>query len=131
MGTLRGDNGGERPPEGGVPGLPPEWGTVVIPDDPSELAAETQAVRRELRGQLRRARWRRRFGLPTRPTRRRSEDAASLGVPVLIMAIAVLATLTSLFAVAWPRQTRTVPPPSSTAAARRIDPTGLELTDPH
>lgn len=130
MGTLRGDNGGERPPEGGVPGLPPEWGTIVIPDDPSELTAEIRAVRRELRGQLRRARWRRRLGLRTRPTRHHGEDAAALGVPVLIMAIAILATLTSLFAVAWPRQTRAVPPPSSTAAARRIDPARIGLTDP-
>ena len=40
MGSLRGDNGGERPPEGGgLPDLPPEWGTIVIPDDASALEA--------------------------------------------------------------------------------------------
>jgi hypothetical protein len=105
MSTLGGGNGDGWPPEGGgqsdgLPGLPPEWGTVVIPDDPAELADEAAEVRRELRRQARRATWRRRLGLPARVA---GEDGQpSLGLPLLIMSIAVIATLTSLFAVAWP-----------------------------
>ncbi len=68
MGTLRGDNGGGRPPDGGgLPDLPPEWGTVVIPDDLTELDDEAAVIRRDFRRQARRNRWRRRFGRP-RPT---------------------------------------------------------------
>jgi hypothetical protein len=100
MGTLGESNGGDRPPDGdGLPGLPPEWGTIVIPDDPAELADEAAAVRRELRSASRRSRWRRRLRLGPR-------QEPSLGLPLLIMAIAVIATLTSLFAVAWPRSQR-------------------------
>jgi len=102
MGTLGESNGGDRPPNGdGLPGLPPEWGTVVIPDDPAELADEAAAVRRELLASLRRTRWRRRLRL-----RRRHGDEPTLGLPLLIMAIALIATLTSLFAVAWPKPQR-------------------------
>src|SRR3954470_5188308 len=44
MGT-QGGNGGSWPPEGGgppddLPEIPPEWGVVVVPDDPGELADE-------------------------------------------------------------------------------------------
>ena len=35
MGTLGDDNGGPSPGSGGLPDLPPEWGVVIIPDDPS------------------------------------------------------------------------------------------------
>jgi hypothetical protein len=99
MGTLRGDNGGGQPPNGGgLPDLPPEWGVVIIPDDPSELDREATQVRRELRWHARGIRWRRRLHLPARGRR----DASSLGLPLLIMAIAIVATLTSLFALAWP-----------------------------
>lgn len=101
MGTLGESNGGDRPPNGdGLPGLPPEWGVVVIPDDPAELADEAAAVRRELRYATRQSLWRRRLRF------RRSSDEPSLGLPLLIMAIAVIATLTSLFAVAWPKPQR-------------------------
>jgi hypothetical protein len=95
MGSQRGDNGGGPPPNGGLPDLPPEWGVVIIPDDPSELAREANQVRRELRWHTRGIRWRRRLHLPAR-------RADGLGLPLLIMAVAVAATLTSLFALAWP-----------------------------
>src|SRR3954464_9707963 len=49
MGTLGDDNGGPPPGGGGLPDLPPEWGVIIIPDDPSELAPEIDEVRRELR----------------------------------------------------------------------------------
>lgn len=108
MGTLGGSNGDGWPAEGGgqpdgLPGLPPEWGTIVIPDDPAELADEAAEVRREMRRQARRRAWRRRLGLPPRPADEQSQP--SLGLPLLIMSIAVIATLTSLFVVAWPGRT--------------------------
>ncbi|GAA1025905.1 hypothetical protein GCM10009557_01640 [Virgisporangium ochraceum] len=103
MGTPRGGNGDEQPPGGGGPFdgdsfVPPEWGPVVIPDDASALSDESAAIRKEFRREARRYRWRRRFRL-TAPRRR---ESASLAVPLAIMAIAVVATLISLFAVAWP-----------------------------
>jgi hypothetical protein len=103
MKTPRGGNGDEQPPSGGGPfdglsGMPPEWGPVVIPDDPSALDAEAQVIRKEFRRDARRYRWRRRLRLSAPRTR----EAPSLGVPLAIMAIAVVATLISLFAVAWP-----------------------------
>jgi hypothetical protein len=78
--------------------MPPEWGPVVIPDDASALDDEAAAIRKEFRRDARRYRWRRRLRLSTP----RSREAPSLGVPLAIMAIAVVATLISLFAVAWP-----------------------------
>ena len=108
------DNGGTHPPEGGgspdgLPDLPPEWGTVVIPDDASALADEAALVRRELRRSRRRSRL-------LRLVPGASEDAGgpSLGIPLLIMVVAMLATLSSLFVVAWPSALvrRTPPPPA-------------------
>ena len=40
----------------GLPDLPPEWGEVVIPDDPAELDEEAEVVRKELRRAARKAR---------------------------------------------------------------------------
>ncbi len=102
MGSLRGDNGGEQPPGGGLPDLPPEWGTVIIPDDPAELDHEATQVRRELRRFARRNRWRRRLHRPPVGQLHTSRATPTLGLPLLIMAVAILATLTSLFALAWP-----------------------------
>jgi hypothetical protein len=103
MGTPRGGNGDEQPPGGGGPfdgvsGLPPEWGPVIIPDDLSALSDESVAIRKQFRRDARRYRWRRRLRL----TVPRNRESASLAVPLAIMAIAVVATLISLFAVAWP-----------------------------
>jgi hypothetical protein len=105
MGNQRGNNGGERPQEGdGLPDLPPEWGTIIIPEHPGELDDEGAALRRVFRREARRRRWRRRFHLRIRPLQRVDEDSPGLAVPLLIMTVAVVATLTSLFAVAWPGQ---------------------------
>src|SRR5260370_261981 len=51
MSGLGGGNGDGWPPDGGgqpdgLPGLPPEWGTIVIPDDPAHLATEATKGRR-------------------------------------------------------------------------------------
>src|SRR5690242_12605403 len=104
MGTLRGDNGGsERPQDGGgLPDLPPEWGTIIIPDDPSALADEGSSIRRQFRRAGMRRRWRRRLHLKPEPLKLSEDDSPGLAVPLLIMSIAVIATLVSLFAVAWP-----------------------------
>jgi hypothetical protein len=98
MGTQRGGNGDEQPPGGGMPDLPPEWGSIVIPDDASALGHEAAELRRELRRDRRRTRWQR----VARWAKPRNRESPSLGVPLAIMAIAVVATLISLFAVAWP-----------------------------
>ncbi len=98
MGDLRPDNGGPGPDEGsgtqphGLPDLPPEWGSIVIPDDASELAVEADAVRRELRRAARRDRLRATLGMPPRPS-------SSLGLPLVIMTVAIMTTLVSLFVV--------------------------------
>ncbi|MEO3925393.1 hypothetical protein ABGB07_16210 [Micromonosporaceae bacterium B7E4] len=98
-GDGRPDNG----PFDGVPDLPADWGRIVIPDDPAELAAEAAQVRRELRLQARRDGWRRRLGLPTT-----TAGPAPLRLSLLIMSVALLATLTSLFAITWPSPHRPV-----------------------
>lgn len=121
MGT-RGDNGGERPPDGGgLPNLPPEWGVVVIPDDVSELDHEAGKIRRELRREARQSRWRRRLGLPS--ARHDDDESPALGLPLLIMSIAIIATLITLFAMAWPGRTSSLqqgPGTSTTATASTL-----------
>ncbi len=129
MGTLRGDNGGGRPSDGGgLPDLPPEWGVVIIPDDAAELDQEATQVRRELRRTARRERWRRRLGLPA-PRPGSDEESPALGLPLLIMAIAIMATLTSLFALAWPgRTTQTETPGLGSSAASPVGLPDLTLS---
>jgi hypothetical protein len=100
MGTLSGGGGGWPPDE--LPELPPEWGAIVIPDDASELAREASRVRRELRWQARQLRWRRRLHLPQANPGPGAEDVPALGVPLLVILIATIATLTSLFVISWP-----------------------------
>jgi hypothetical protein len=98
----RSDNGGGWPSDGGspddLPELPEEWGVIVIPDDLSELADEVAAVQAELHIAQAPGRWRR---LVARPWVRRLA-AAGLRAPVLIISMAILVTVASLFASAWP-----------------------------
>jgi hypothetical protein len=98
MGSLRDENGDGRPPpdDGDLPEFPPEWGVVVIPDDLTELDRETAALLRERRRRIRRAKWRKRLGLPATNSK---GDTPPVGVPLLIMSIAIIAALTSLFAI--------------------------------
>jgi hypothetical protein len=104
MGDLRPENGGGQPPDeggttpGGLPDFPPEWGTIIVPDDASELDDEAEALRRELRRMRQRMVVRRLLLLP----RQRSGDT-SLVVPMIIMVVAILTTLASLFVVTWNR----------------------------
>ena len=101
----RSDNGGDWPFDGGspdeLPDLPEEWGVIVIPDDLSELAEEVEAIRAELRQVERRTRWQR---IAARPAVRRLRRVAAVALkaPVLIISMAVLVTVASLFASAWP-----------------------------
>jgi hypothetical protein len=133
MGTLRGDNGGgERPQEGGgLPDLPPEWGTIIIPDDAGALDDEGVAIRRQFRRAAIRRRWRRRLHLPAETARRTTDDSPGLAIPLLIMSIAVIATLVSLFAVAWPgRAPKTAPRVGSpTSAPVAVSLSGVSLQD--
>jgi hypothetical protein len=98
------DNGG-WPSDGGspddLPDLPEEWGVIVIPDDLSELSDEVAAVRAELRLAAKPSRWRR---FANRPAMRRVRKigATAVRAPVLIISMAVLVTVASLFASAWP-----------------------------
>ena len=111
----RSDNGGDWPFDGGspdeLPELPEEWGVIVIPDDLSELADEVEAIRSELRQADRRTRWQRFAARPAVRGLRRMATAA-LKTPVLIVSMALLVTVASLFASAWPG------PPRSPAAER-------------
>jgi len=104
VGSLS-DNGGNWPPDGGspdgLPDLPEEWGVIVVPDDLSELAEEVDAVRAELHRTRHRTGWQRFADRPAIRTLRRI-GAASLRAPVLIISMAVLVTVASLFASAWP-----------------------------
>jgi hypothetical protein len=134
MGTLRGDDGGGQPPDGGapdgLPGLPPEWGLVVIPDDISALDEDAAPVQRQFRREARRLRWRRRLHLKARPPRRYTEDNPGLAVPLMIMSIAVTATLTSLFAIALPVHNRPLGLHPTLATSQLTNaPTGTALPD--
>jgi len=105
----RNDNGGDWSAEGGsddLPDLPEEWGVIVIPDDLSELSDEVEAVRAELRHERGRSRWHR---FARRPAVRRARRlvAACLKAPVLIISMAIVVTIASLFASAWPGPPRT------------------------
>ncbi|MEU4551561.1 hypothetical protein EV382_4770 [Micromonospora violae] len=105
-------------PADGLPGLPPEWGRVVVPDDASALAAEAAQVRRELR---------RASGRPG--------DHRALGLPLLVLLVAILTMLAGLLVVTWPRANRgtdrpTPAPyaPPATLAGRALP--ALDLVDP-
>jgi hypothetical protein len=106
----RNDNGGDWSPDGGssddLPDLPDEWGVIVIPDDLSELSDEVEAIRAELRHERQRTRWQR-FAARPGIRRVRRIAAAGLKAPVLIISMAVVVTVASLFASAWPGPPRT------------------------
>ncbi|AGL21349.1 hypothetical protein [Actinoplanes sp. N902-109] len=112
---------------GGLPDLPEEWGVIVIPDDLSELSAEVTTVREELRREQRTTRWRRLFDHRGLRTLRRL-GAASVRAPVLIISMAVLVTIASLFASAWPGPARS-PATQRTASTSDDDTATLPALD--
>jgi hypothetical protein len=134
VGSLSNNDGG-WPNDGGspddLPDLPEEWGVIVIPDDLSELADEVRAVRAELQLPLPQTPWQR---FAARPAIRRLRRIGAAGVraPVLIISMAVLVTIASLFASAWPGPAR---PPATQRTANAPDDRGdslpaLELLGP-
>lgn len=130
MGSFREGEGTPPSDNGGLPDLPPEWGVVVIPDDPSELDRESLALRRQRRRSIRRAKWRRRLGLPARTGA--DDENPPVGTPLLIMAIAIVAALTSLFAITL--STRTGSGTTTTAqrpAASPVTPEMMNLSLPN
>ena len=112
------DNGSGWSSDGGspddLPDLPEEWGVIVIPDDLSELADEVAAVQAELHLTESPGRWRR-FGPQSRVRRL---AAAGVRAPVLIISMAILVTIASLFASAWPGPSR---PPATQRTASTTD----------
>jgi hypothetical protein len=118
------DNGGWSSDGGSpddLPDLPEEWGVIVIPDDLAELSDEVEAIRAELRLAEGPTRWQR---LLRRPGIRRLRRFATGAVraPMLIISMAVLVTVASLFASAWPG------PPRQPAAQRTSSTTDDHLT---
>ncbi|MEH0982776.1 hypothetical protein [Micromonospora sp. CPCC 205556] len=121
------DAEGPGPPDG-LPDLPPEWGRVVVPDDASALAAEAEQLRRELR---------RPAGTDPRHPRPapRRDGRPPLGLPLLVLLVAVLTTLAGLAAVTWPRSPRgadrptVLPYPTTTAALTGRPLPALDLVD--
>ncbi|MGC4852644.1 hypothetical protein ACLQ24_04450 [Micromonospora sp. DT4] len=103
------DAEGHGPPDG-LPDLPPEWGRIVVPDDASALASEAAQVRRELR----------------RATGRYAGRRA-LALPLLVLLVAVLTTLTGLLAVTWPRAGRGTDRPTPAPSTPPVSLTGQAL----
>lgn len=126
-----GDNGGwanDGDSADDLPDLPEEWGVIVIPDDCSELADEIRAVQAELAVTRPHTRWQR---FTTRPGVRRAW-AAGMRVPVLIVSLAMMVTVASLFASTWPGPSRS---PATQRTANTTDDRGdtlpaLELIGP-
>lgn len=120
MVSGRSNNGGGWPHDGGspddLPDLPDEWGVIVVPDDLSELDDEVRAIRAELHLPEHRTRWQQ---FTDRPAFRRLRRLAAAGLraPMLIISLAVLVTVASLFASAWPG------PPRSPATPRAVSTT--------
>jgi hypothetical protein len=106
-----------------LPDLPEEWGVIVVPDDLSELSDEVRAIQAELRVAPPRTRWQR---FAARPAMRRLHriGAAALRAPVLIISMAVLVTVASLFASAWSAPGRT---PATQRTASTTDDRGDSL----
>jgi hypothetical protein len=100
---LRDDDGRRSPDPDGLPGLPEEWGHIVIPDDAAELDREAARVRRELRREALLRRYRIRGG-----------RHHQLTLPLIVLALAILVTTTSLFAAMWPQHHRAVTATPST-----------------
>ena len=127
--ASNGDSG--RPNDGGLPDLPEEWGVIVVPDDLSELDDEVRAVRAELAITQPRTRWQRFAARPAvGPVRR--IIAAGVRAPVLIVSMAMLVTVASLFASAWSGPARS---PATQRTASTTDESGdtlpaLEMVGP-
>ena len=91
MSQRRGsDDGPCQPGDGDLPELPPEWGQIVIPDDPRELAAEAEAVRAELGAERRQQFYAGRSG------------RFGLSGPLIALVLMLVAAMASLMVIALP-----------------------------
>jgi hypothetical protein len=121
MATHHSGNGDNVPPDGDrtpdpeLPELPPEWGPIEIPDDISELADEAERIRQELAQERSEA----------RPAERPKTGEPSIGVPLLIMSVAVMITLVSLFAMTWNGSNSLLPDDASTTRPTQVPPMSL------
>lgn len=101
------NNGGSSPDD--LPDVPEEWGVIVIPDDLSELDDEVRAIRAELHLAEHPTRWHR-FLQRRGPRVARRIATTLVRAPVLIVMLAILITVASLFASAWPGPARQAAP---------------------
>jgi hypothetical protein len=121
------DDGGQHSHDP-LPDFPADWGPVIIPDDASELEMDRRQLLRERRRLVRRNRLRALMGRPPLPTA--PGESQSVGVPLLIMAVAVMVTLISLFLVTWIRgPASTLSPPNATGPRRTDSTSATELSD--
>jgi hypothetical protein len=103
MSQRRGSDDGPQPPgDGDLPELPPEWGHLVIPDDPRELAAEAEQVRAELEGR-------------PRPNFIRRWQRSALSGPLVSLVLMLTAAIASLVIVVAP-SSRQAPRPAPIAS---------------
>lgn len=87
---------GSRPGEGSpVPGLPEDWGRIVVPDDASELAGLAEEVRLEL------GTGEEEYALPQQR------------LPFIVVAVTLAIALVSLFTVPWLGRVGQVTPPKT------------------
>lgn len=116
MGQHPGRGDGSPPAgDGDLPELPPEWRDLVVPDDPSDLAAEAEQVRAELRMRAGR-----------RPHHGTPDDRFGLIVPFGLLALVMVAALASLVALVMPGTPRSPrPAPLRTSSAALGTPGGL------
>src|SRR4051794_2937675 len=77
---------------GEIRGLPPEWGTIVIPDDLRDLADEVVVVQSELAA--------------ARPVPRQRRWRPGLSGPLLALILFLVAAIGSLVVVVMPKATR-------------------------
>ncbi|GAA0544824.1 hypothetical protein GCM10010172_28040 [Paractinoplanes ferrugineus] len=122
------ESGGWSPDD--LPDLPEEWGVIVIPDDLSELSDEVDAIRAELREIEHPSRWQQFLNRPGMRQIRKVANGA-VRAPVLIITLAILVTVASLFASAWPGPTRqpAAQRTASTTATRAAALPALELVN--
>ncbi|ADD39863.1 hypothetical protein [Stackebrandtia nassauensis] len=83
-----------------VPGLPEEWGRIVIPDDASDLEELADEVRFEL-------------GITEDPV----EERRQRRLPFIVVAVTVAIALVSLFTVPWLGRVGQVTPPKQTISS--------------
>lgn len=125
MGTQGGGDPDNGTSDGGLSGLPPDWGSIVLPDDLSELADEVARVRHELRWKARRRRCR--AGLA------RVFGKRMVRLPALVVAVATFGLLSGMLSL-WYVDGRVGTPHTGrsprASAAQPEELPALDLLDP-